>query len=767
MIVSPTLVEQPVNHGVTNLFSISTLTTETAVVPTGEQQQPIETGISGTTSFAESSNVLTIASPANSRPISDPYPDTTPQQLLNRTYQVASATWVPGWAGLNLFFPGLLLTNPTISGVLKRYRFLRADVQVEIKINSTPFHQGALIAGFLPCHSDFPTISVGQHANFLSGVPNSVIMSASTQDSVKMDLPWLNPVDWWDSYSDSTTGNSTIGTVAIREFNALVATSAGQSPSVPVLVFASFKNIRTTGFVSDSAKPNTESHKKAEQGIDAKGAISTVSAVLRQVPVIGNTYGMVADAINSFAGNLSKPISNESPHPQVFDANINLNMGHGITMATPLSLYPNPQLSQEPVFAQMETSHATISSLAQRPMVYARSTLSPTNTSINIPILVNTNYLSTPSYTVNAMGDWLATTSRAFKYWRGSIKYLIHVNVPSFYSFRMRMTLRYKNTFVDLGDLQSKVVDIKGETWVQVSVPYLNKRMYLALDKERVNVAHPWLSLTLETPIIGSTSILTPFAYINIFRAGGEDIQFAQLKGVKKYVPLSQPTSTKTSEWKSDSSPGILFQKPFETLVPGVTQSTERNYCMSELPQTISDCLKRPSYHKPATPFWSIFDMDPSVELSTRGEPFHYFSALFLFWRGSLNVQSIISESTDFEVGSITTVSPGTLATVNPTYGDTQYRQPVNNYSTTFANTVNIPYFSVQPWQAVRQPGPILDQGCLSLADGTPTVPSQLHFTTGAKTLMSAGDDFILMYPMPYFPWYWGTDFSAGFCPTT
>lgn len=708
-----------------------------------------------------------------SRPIADPYPDTTPTQLLNRTYLVGNTNWTPGFAGLDLFFPAALTSNPTIANVLKRYRFFRADVQVEIKVNSTPYHQGALVSAFLPCHNALPSINPSQIPNFLTGVPNSVIISSSTQDSVKMDLPWLSPTDWYDSYSDGLA-SSEIGLLSIKEFNALVATSAGQSASVPLLVFASFKNIRTTGFVSDSAKENKEAQVKAKDGLDAKGIVSTVSKVLRQVPVVGGAYGKVADLINNFAGDLSKPISMEAPHPMIYSHSNNLNLGHGLTSAIPLSLYPNPQLTQSPVFETMETSHCSVASLAQRPMIYARTTLSTTNSTIGIPVLLNTNYLSTPSYTVNQLGDWLATTSKAFRYWRGSIKYLIHVNVPAFYSFRMRLTLRYKNTYVDLGDLQSQVIDIKGETWVPISIPFLYKRMYFALETEAINTGHPWLSITLETPIVGSSSLATPFAYINIFRAGGEDIQFAQPQGVKTYTRLPSPTPRANKEFTSDSAPEQKFKTSFPTLIPGVTQAIERNFCQTETVQTVSDLLKRPSYWKPnnSLTFFNFQMGAGNAEfIRQAGEPFWYFMSLFLFWRGSHNVHFPAGVGNTYML-SLESSGKKLGNAIAPTYGDAGYLLPINMTTVGQMRCVNVPYFCTQPWYPVGQPGPVLSSTVTQFPSGYFNNPSKLYaldITTlngYSDVAISAGDDFIAMYPMPYFPWYFATlDFTNGFVP--
>ena len=521
--------------------------------------------------------------------------------------------------------PGALLAIPTIANVMKRYRYLRSDVSIEIKLNSTPFHQGALIAAWLPCNVSLPSTTPSKLPFYLSGIDNHVIINASTQDSVKMTIPWLCPLDWFDSSYMTASTSAIIGNLYVYELNALVATSAGQAAAVPVNIFASFINPRVTGFTSDMNAPNKEAQTRSSSGLDAKPLVSAASKLLRKVPVVGSMYGMVADVVNAFAGDLSKPITQTAPVPHYFDPNVNFNQADGLTIAKELTLYHNSQLNTSPTFEGMETCHMTISEMAQRPMLYAMTSLSPTNTQINLPVTVNTNYVSTSSYIVNPIGDWLAFVGRSHKYWRGSIKYMIHVNVPSFYSFRLRATLRYKNSYANLGDLQSTVYDIKGETFVKISVPYLYATMYRQPASEFVGAMHPWLSLTLETPIIGSSSLGTPFAYINIYRSGGEDTQFAQLctlSGAVSPSEASKPTAT------SDSAPFKEFKTPFSPILPGTSQAIESRFVMTETTGTVADCMKRPSSFTPTSTYtplvWTYGASNANFKIQA-GQPFNYF----------------------------------------------------------------------------------------------------------------------------------------------
>lgn len=666
-------------------------------------------------------------------------------------------------------FPGALLTIPTISNVLKRYRFFRSDVTVEIKLNSTPFHQGALIVAWIPCSEALPAITPGKWPFFLSGIKNHVIINASTQDSVKMTIPWLTPLDWYDSAYMTTTLSSIIGSLYIIELNALVATSIGQVANVPVNVFASFTNPRVTGFTSDSAH-NVEAAAKAIQGLDAKSAVSAVSKILRKVPVVGSTYGLVADAINSFAGDLSKPVDQQASQFMIVRTDDNFNQSNGLTQAKELTLYHNSQVASSPVFENMETCHATVSQLAQMPMLYALSTLSITNASINIPVLVNTNYLSTPAYTQNTIGDWLTFVSRAHKYWRGSIKYLLHINVPAFYSFRLRVTLRYKNAYSNLGDLQSTVYDIKGETFIDISIPYLYSTMYRQPAQEAVGTLHPWISLTMETPIVGSASLGSPFAYVNIYRAAGEDTQFAQLCSAQpSYLALSAKEKEKLAT--SDSSPFSEFARPFKTLIPGVTQAQESRFTQTETTVTVADCLKRPSAFTPTSTYtplvWTLGAGNANY-INQAGEPYNYFSSVYLFRRGGILWGRTPTFNNTISSGSITTVGlQGRALASSPGSGVSYPPSSDLILQNSFQKSVIQPYFANMPWVPNNTYGynysPELTTDGINLF---PPSALKAGWPLDTYTYIAAVDDTLLMFPIPLFPYYFGpSDFSGGFVP--
>jgi len=703
------------------------------------------------TTTEESSPILEEATQVSiERPLANPYPDQTPLELLNRMFLILTTNWVPGFSQ-DLNFPGSLNLQATIQKVLTRFRWFRSDVEIEIKINSTPYHQGSLMVGYIPqwlAGSPLPLPTSGFNAQlFLLSGCNGMILCASSQDGLKFTIPYTHPLDWLDYNTAGVLADSRIATVFIRELNTLVATSAGIAASVPILVYARFVNPQVAGFISQmSDKPSRESATKAKNGFDVKTGVSVASKLLRKVPVIGEGYGIIADLFNTFSGDLSKPPATSTSTPIIASYQPEDALTHANTYADQITMYPNGQLNQAETFCGITTSHTTLTKLAQRPMLVAIQTFTTAITTTNITAYPNVQtFLPGTGTVVSPIGDWLQNLSYAFRYWRGSIKYSFHFCLPAFYSFRVCISLSQQTAaVVNTCDVPCKIVDIKGDCWVDFSVPYLYAPTWLDTTSAPSSFAAPVITVQFLTPIVGSSSISPPLVYMNVFRSGGEDTQFSGLRGVRLgSTTLVPPSPTH----HSDVSIEKHFSLPFEGLVSGTTQSLEQGFVAVESAHTVSDCLKRtsstiPVSTNPTTPL----NFSPGVAnvnwATLGGEPFHYFSAMFRYWRGSRVFKHI---------------QPNILVAmfndgVNVTHGDGSavFFAPGTNILY-YNESVLVPYQNTVPWvPMVHAPGQIFDG----------SVPNTVQDVTGYVALLvaagsfavAAGDDFMLMYPVPFFP---------------
>lgn len=708
--------------------SISTNTvTETANSVLAEQPTSITVSTPGLSTFAESANVLEVTSPAPvniERQISQPYKIDVPTELLQRNFLVASFNWTPGMITQRIDFPAAFSGITTIADVMKKFAYWRATIHVEIKLSTTQFHQGSLLTSWFPvAGASIPTNNKIKH----TGLNSACILSASTQESVSYDIPYLHPLDWldWRLYGNSSAHSS----LFIQEFNALTATSTGISTSCPVLVYASMKDVQVSGFQSQAHQgrkyvANAEAQAKKDT-FDVSGAVSTVSKIARKLPVVGEVWNPIADAAKMFGFDLSKPVVQSTPTLTETRLMSTANLASGVDDSTQLSLYPNAQVTQAPSMFGMDTSHMSVARIAQTPMLFNSTTFDGTTTSWSTIV--------TPKAAVGIYADYLHQTSRLFKYWRGSIKYLVHFCMPAFYQCRIQFTVDYLGAPSNIGDIPSRTVDIKGTTWETISVPYLDPLTWRRTDDSYTT---PILKITQLTSILGSNAIDTPKIYVNIFRAAGEDWEYA--------VPRALNTSWTQQEpevgFHNQCCIGQKFQNKFETILQGVTQSIESRNVMSEVVGTAADLTKRlaplPGFPTP-----------PSVSL-TLGYPdlLTQIMKFFLFWRGSRTYKHMANRTGNNPMIKATLFTGSTTPSVSDGFA---WISPDPAYLL-ISESFNVPYTCCQPYY----PLPVSTDTIVHIS-AYADLPTSVRLdsytgTYGTDWYMHGGDDFVLLFLHPF-----------------
>jgi len=695
-----------------------------------------------------------------------------------REYQMDTWNW--GITPINKFynFPQYIILNtstwPMLMQLLQMYRYYRTDIEIRIKMETTPFHQGSLLIAHMP-----GGVSSNPSTTTMSGL-NAYVLCASKQDECKFTIPYLCPRPWMDLTEDPYIGpDSSIGTLMISTLNTLIPTQANMPSSVPVMIYFRFVNMKQMSPVSGitpqplkrftaeahmSTHHNKEAAKKHSSGVDSSSIVSSVSALIKEVPVVGGIYSTAVGVLKSLAPDLAKPTDQSA-----LNQNINLFGGQtattqGLEYAVELSMYPNAQVVQNTEFYGMQSSHMGVSSLAQRPMLHNAVTLSnvsPTYQTLATPLFSQTFGNTTITLGPLATTDWLYNVTRAFAYWRGSIKYLLHFCVPSFYAFRVQISVQDQNgvSVTQVGDVINKIVDIKGDTVVTLNVPYVRNLCWSSPHQDIAEASSylpPLVIVQIITPIVGSSAPTTPLVYLNVWRSGGEDTSFARLVGARDGSALSAEAHMNMNE---------MFKKPFDTLLPGQVQSTEQKENMADVAGSVSDCLKRQSQHVTmVSPFNTVFSTFPSwfnpgafsVNFLTIGrEPLHYFANMFMFWRGS-RILKHYSSGTLLGLQGIDT---------NSTWGDGCSLWFPNGSDTNPPYLIHneqyqVPYYSVLPYFPTYNsfsllPSTFYSNSTLNFA-AHGYAPTDLRTTSVLTSVtgltLQGGDDIMCLYPVPFFP---------------
>lgn len=593
--------------------------------------------VTGLTVFKESSADLQTDDCAmyKGRPISNPFHVADYSSLTKRAFLIKSFTWTNATTVQTVPLLGELLLSTGVATLLKLYRLIRCCIKVDIKMISTPYHQGSLLAGWLPCVTAPPLDRQSLSAY------HGIVLSASKQDSCSFTIPYCSPQDWMDTTAITNTSGEH-ASVFIMPLNTLLTTSPQIAASIPVEVWGTIEDCDLSGFQSQSSKnsgnldsngltaaqrkmkeQDEEAAAKARAGKDAQvgSVIRNTSQLVRKIPIVGEVWSPVADVINLIFGTeLDKPLSTASNMPMIPQYYNDTNHAVGLNDAVSLSLYQHPKLSVSQVMFGMDTSFKSFKQFVSKPMLFDVVTFDGTTTvwtTVPLPNVVGSTLTK---------ADYLCTANTMFRFWRGSIKYAVYFCLPAFYSFRARIRLQYNSTVVDVGNVPSMQIDVKGDTWIKFTVPFLSSGTWR--ENAGSQPVLPHLYIEQLSTIVGAPSPSLAVAYVNIFRSGGEDTQFACLREPKQSAIRSKVVrrDEDLSCFHKQCSINELFSKTFEGITPGQSMSQEVKMTMSEVVDSVNDVFKRAQQYTIGS---VTIGGDAAIT------PHRILASAFMWWRGS------------------------------------------------------------------------------------------------------------------------------------
>lgn len=702
---------------------------------------------------------------ATLKDIINPYPDQTPTELLQRTYKVAEFSWGPITSTNIVDFPASLTVIPQIADKLKQYKYMRSAVRVQIKLLTTQYHYGAYMVSWIPNHNttDYAGSIRQQSAN------RPIVISAADQGTAVFDIPYINPYTFWPTNDNKNQ----ICRLFLTPITPLLRASSSVTDTVKVQVYASFVEPIVTGYIGQSAieeaakpfdwaehgddelpqpprrkkkwkrkpkepqapvkNPRTmqyEAFKKTAAGVVDTGtkATTSVSTFLEKLPMIG---GMVEDAVLPFLKALAildKPSSIASSEKCILSFTNDLSLGSGLDNSNPLSLHPMTPLSMELDVAgeNIMSGSMTIARVIRTPMIRDVVTLTNANPTWNNRVIPRD-----PDY----KDDFVAYMSRYFRFWRGSFKYMICFYTSTFITARVRISVRYNtNPITDLndGDIVSRLVDVKGDTIVELTVPYLWDTLYR--PTEPVTFL-PLITVSLTSPIVGLSIDTDPSIATVIWRSAGEDFVFSQLvsytQDVTEVDSLDFESSSEIETAEPQMNPQERFRMTFDGIVQGTNFTFEDGLITGEKIVSLNDMLKRYTDNNVNRPNNTYPD--------TLGVgAFHRLSEIFKYWRGSRRTKTRYKiDGSDY--------SEQTIIAENPSGSTDAGNGLVLTVPTQWNwNEVQVPWYSSLPFIPTNQ-ATVYHYEPLDNPTGVIYYPS-LEAAANGRNLISGGDDFVYIY---------------------
>jgi hypothetical protein len=567
---------------------------------------------------------------------------------MERIYDIDTFAWTSAGAvglcvGCYRFPEALLGVTALWDRMQHKYQF-RAGVEVSLRINSSIFHHGTLMISWLPFYdptnitnsrvnsTDEYTAKMGS-LDAMSANP-TILLSANTAETIKFTIPYRAPYPWMvpTFIQSGATSASGIGSVVIRILDPLVC-SGQASATADVVVSARFVNFewtttlnqvraayaptinRNASVVTESLEIETQ--KKSSSGLLSGIAEATERVIgkFSQIPIVGSYVGGAKKILRFTSGGLkalglNKPTDVRGPEPAFVKLGSDLNFTKGLDSVTKLSMDPAYTCSNDQSVIGFENDETSLRYLATRPCLLSTFSFSGATAPGTLKQLSVCPQLARWRSVAVGGSSWyvcnpshVAFLSRLFKYWRGSMKYLVHVCTASTTSTRLRVSWSPVTfaTTTNTGELYSEVFDITGTQTFCFSVPYSHEQAWkmcgAILDQASLtdyNYANGTLNFHLMNPPVSATT--ESGVRVTVFATMGEDMQFqgssnpwsdALLRtSVPNYaLTVAKPKISLTSDYVLEvrmSNVGSIMLygcDPFPSLGVGF-QSQDQGVCM-------------------------------------------------------------------------------------------------------------------------------------------------------------------------------------------
>jgi len=334
-----------------------------------------------------------------------------------------------------------------------------------------------------------------------------------------------------------------------------------------------------------------------------------------------------------------------------------LCVAKNLDYSTTVSLYPNPSISL--AISGCTNSFMSPTEVARIPMLHDQFQVTTAGTAYTLEVHPSAWYISGVNET---QPDFLAIATSGFRFWRGSIKFLLHFVGTPFYSVRVKIIISVNpsaETNLQHGDHPGRILDIKGTTWVEVMVPYIDDQVWRYTNPLYDTSYSTTLYVYVMTDVQGSSAPAAATFYVNLWRAAGEDFQLTwpcdssvldgddgnifygdatseQRRGMNAAAGSKHRISKKKSmRGNSQMDVQEVFKHAFCCTIDNTKFTTEKHFISSEHGYTISDLMKRPQIINDDSYFYTYPD---TVEGTPDGyysrSPMGIWSHCFLVWRG-------------------------------------------------------------------------------------------------------------------------------------
>nr|DAZ87925.1 TPA_asm: hypothetical protein [Phagomor virus 6] len=614
------------------------------------------TSTTGITNFSDQAGEITLTNSAVMGKVSglQVYGTQTLQEFIERPYLVKQINWKTTDAGVveSLEFPTELFNVRSLSEKLTCFRYLRADLEISIRVNASKFHYGKLMAAWKPMALngliDWEKKTDNAYQNVISSSGFQHIFISPTSNEVQtLVLPYAIPplyIDLADWASKSAAPNVRYN-LGILEFHVLAPLRcSGKVPDVDISVFARFCNVQLEGYVGEPFSVNVydpTAYTKSTAKVDIKGYMNLFGGsftkkepksdrVNRPIAQVGNPeanrkasgglssvliggaalIGSITSAatlVSKLAGfTMDKPVSTETPK-NVIERYSEFSLTKGVSNAMFLAADPDNRVGNITDWMGSQESHQNIAEYAGRYGILHFNTIKVTDTAgcqyCAFPVCPATIPYYTSGAAPNPVDTFIYNTplsfmASMFTWWRGSIKYRIQVVASAFHACRLRIswqpvlpTSTVRNQLLEYeSNVISHVLDISTDTEFEFTIPYLNDDPALGIQTGAQN-CNGYIVISLINTLTHAVDPVPDVDFI-LWVAGGDDMEF--------FRPCTKLLSNTGYGYKKPAERALAqvnqavdSDRTDETLAPAQINVLNNMICGERI-INVSDVVKRP-----------------------------------------------------------------------------------------------------------------------------------------------------------------------------
>ncbi len=379
---------------------------------------------------------------------------------------------------------------------LNNFLLMKADVEIDVKVNSTPFQQGELLIAYFP-RSLSTSKFRGEGSEFLAAVTSAPHRRLKLEqgNSTTFQIPYANIVD----YINLTKSDNAFGTLNIYSLSGIEGESDAET--VDITVRLRFVNIQLKVPTDNSILTDTHYRQKERElladlpeskkihGLTAQmsegestgpvtkisNAIATISETLSGVPLIGKAAGLIGWFARGVSGaaavfGWSKPTDLAMPITTVARPAAFMGNTEGKDNSCVLAQIADNAIDSSSMIPSGRDEMA-LSTIFTRPNIVGRIKVPQAQfTQGNLMFSWEVSPFNYLTQQIASNGQDLALGSFSFaslmyKFWRGSIQYSLSAVKTQYHSARLmavyfpnRVRSELPSTFKELMTTNSNMI---------------------------------------------------------------------------------------------------------------------------------------------------------------------------------------------------------------------------------------------------------------------------------------------------------------------